>query len=182
LADTLVRPAGVEIGYVLRQHAPEVPLAEDEQVIDALASDAAEEALADGVCPRRADGRADHLEAACGRDPSERRPVVGVVVVDQEPGSGALRRRLAQLLGDSRVGGGAGDADVDDPPRPQLDDDLREQGPEDEVGQPQDVARPDIPAVGPQERGPSLAGGARRAGAAHVPLDCALADDDPQLE
>src|SRR5687768_7405045 len=55
LADALVRPRAVKVADVLRQHAPEVSLAEDEDVIEALPPDAAQEPLADGVGPRCAD-------------------------------------------------------------------------------------------------------------------------------
>ena len=49
MADSLVRSRLVEVGDVRCQDAPEVPLAEDQQVVDALAPDAAEEAFADRV-------------------------------------------------------------------------------------------------------------------------------------
>ena len=79
-----------------------------------------EEALADGVGPRRPDRRADHLDRAGGGDAGEGATVLGVVVVDQEPRSDALRRRLAELLRDPGVGRRAGDADVDHPPGPRA--------------------------------------------------------------
>jgi len=59
--------------------------------------------------------RADHLDRAGRRQAGEGGAVPGVVVVDQGPRPDPLRRRLAQLLGDPGVGGGAGDAEVDDP-------------------------------------------------------------------
>jgi len=40
LADPLMRPVLVEIGHVLPEHAPQVGLAQDEQVIEALTSNA----------------------------------------------------------------------------------------------------------------------------------------------
>jgi len=59
LPDALVRPRPVEVADVLGQHTPEVSLAEDQPVIDALPPDAAQEALADGVGPRCPDRRED---------------------------------------------------------------------------------------------------------------------------
>src|SRR5438874_1569454 len=58
LAAPLVRPRPVEVGGVLPEHAAEVALPQDEDVIEALAPDAAEEALAQRIRPRRAKGRA----------------------------------------------------------------------------------------------------------------------------
>jgi hypothetical protein len=104
------------------------------------------------------------------------------VVVDQEPGPDALGRRLAELLGDPGVGGRAGDADVDHAPGAQLDDEEREQGSEEQVGELQEVARPDLAAVRAQEARPRLAGRARRPDAAEVALDGALADRDAEFE
>jgi hypothetical protein len=112
LAQALVGPAPVEVGDVLGQDPLQVPLAEDQDMIDALAADAPEEALADGVRARRPNRRQDHVDAATGRDPCEGGAVLGVVVVDQEARPRPLRRRLAELLGDPRVAGRSGDAHV----------------------------------------------------------------------
>ena len=49
LADPLVWAARVEVGHPLGQDPPEVILAEDQDVVEALATEAAEEAFADGI-------------------------------------------------------------------------------------------------------------------------------------
>jgi transposase InsO family protein len=98
LADPLVRSRRIEVLDVLREDASEVPLAEDQHVVSAFASDAPEEALADAVGARRPDRRPDHLDAPRRSDPGEGRTVLGVVVPDQEPRPRSLRRRLAELL------------------------------------------------------------------------------------
>ncbi len=90
-------------------------LPQHQDVIQALAPDAAEEALAGRVRPRCPDGGAQHRDLAAGRDASERRPVFAVVVADEEARGGAKRRRLAQLLGDPRSGGVARDAHMHHP-------------------------------------------------------------------
>ena len=36
LPDALVRPRGVDVGHVLPQHAPQLPRAEDEEMVEAL--------------------------------------------------------------------------------------------------------------------------------------------------
>ncbi len=46
LGDPLVRPVPVEVGHVLAEDPGEVALAEDEQVVQAFAADAPQEALA----------------------------------------------------------------------------------------------------------------------------------------
>src|SRR3982751_4136917 len=58
LIEALVRPRPVEVGDVLAEHAAQMALAEDEDMIEALAPHAAEEALAQRIHPRSAIGRA----------------------------------------------------------------------------------------------------------------------------
>src|SRR5437660_9339546 len=49
LAEALVRPRPVEVGNVLAEHTGEVALAEDEQVVQALTSHAAQEPFAGSI-------------------------------------------------------------------------------------------------------------------------------------
>ena len=116
LPETLVRPHAVEVGDVLAERAAQVALAEDEQVVKALAADAAEEALADGVRSRGADRRAQDRDlAGCG-DAREGRPELAVVVADQVAGMLIVRGRLAQLPGHPGVGRVPRHAEMDDAP------------------------------------------------------------------
>ena len=49
LADRLVRTASVEVSHPFGQYPPQVILAEDQHVVEALSAEAAEEALAAGI-------------------------------------------------------------------------------------------------------------------------------------
>jgi len=49
LSDALVAPVVVDVGDVLREHAARVALVEDEQMVEACATDAAEKPLLDCV-------------------------------------------------------------------------------------------------------------------------------------
>jgi hypothetical protein len=60
LAQALVGALPVEVPDVLGEHVLELALAQDEDGVGALAADAAEEALADGVRLRCPDGGANH--------------------------------------------------------------------------------------------------------------------------
>jgi len=53
LPAALVRPRAVAGRHVRAEHAGQLPLAEDEHVVEARATHAPQEALADGVGPRR---------------------------------------------------------------------------------------------------------------------------------
>jgi hypothetical protein len=74
------------------------------------------------------------------------------------------------------------DADVDDPPCPQLGDDEREERPEPDIGNLHEIAGPDLADVVAQERRPGLPIMRRRARLVHVALDRALRDRDPEFE
>jgi hypothetical protein len=83
LREPLVRALGVEVGGVLGEHALEVTLAENEEVVETLAADAAEEPVADGIGARRLDRGADHSDADPGGDPVEEFAELGVPVPNQ---------------------------------------------------------------------------------------------------
>ncbi len=83
LAQALVRSVPVVVRGVLAQYPRQVALADDEEMVEALAPHAAQEALAHGVRPRGAVGRAQDLNAARLSDPGEGRPELAVVVPDQ---------------------------------------------------------------------------------------------------
>jgi len=100
LAAALVRARPVEVRDVLAAHAGQVALAEDEQVIQALAADAPQEALADGVGLRGAVRCAQDLDTARCRNPRECRPELAVVIADEVARALVKRGGLAQLLGD----------------------------------------------------------------------------------
>ena len=60
LGDALVRPGGVVVRLVLGQDGAQVCLAEDQHVVQHLAAQGADEALADRVHPRRLDRAAQN--------------------------------------------------------------------------------------------------------------------------
>jgi hypothetical protein len=64
----------------------------------------------------------------------------------------------------------------------QLEDEEGEDGAQEQVGELQEVARPDVRGVVAQERRPRLPGPTRRPGSVHVLLDGALADPDAELQ
>ena len=77
--------AAVEVGHMLFEHAEQMVLVEDEDIIEALAAGTAEIALADGIGLRRSHGCAQHPDAARVRDTIEVDTELVVVVTDQEP-------------------------------------------------------------------------------------------------
>ena len=99
LADALVRPCVVEVGAVAPEDKPEVILAADDHVVEALGAHASQEALAERVRVRCSDGRTENLDPGPLRHVVESRAELVVVVADQETRAFTPRRRLTELLG-----------------------------------------------------------------------------------
>src|SRR5215211_511736 len=97
------------------KHLLELPPAEDEQAVEALATDAADPALGVSVRVRSLDGRADHSHSFATEDVIETAAELGVAIVDQEAERliAIIERhpQVACLLGDpgARRVGRAGD-------------------------------------------------------------------------
>jgi hypothetical protein len=97
-----VRSVGIEVAGVFGENPFEVTLAEDEDVIEALAADAAQEALADRVRSWSSDGSAEDACPVCGGHPVEERTELAVAIPKEEPRTLSVGRRVAQLLRDPR--------------------------------------------------------------------------------
>ena len=63
-----MRPVGVVVRYVRVEHALEVASVEDQEPVEALGADGADEALGEGVRLRRPDRRLDDPDAFAGED------------------------------------------------------------------------------------------------------------------
>jgi len=172
----------VEVGHIRAEHASQLRLAEDEDVVQALPPHAPQEALAGRVGPQGAHGRAQDADPARGGEAVEARPVLGVVVADQESRGRPEGRRLAQLLGDPGVRRVPRHANVLHPARPERDHEERIYGPEAHVSDREEIAGPDAADVVAQERRPGLPGAPWRRGRAQVFLDRALAHPDTEFQ
>jgi hypothetical protein len=102
-------------------------------VVETLAANATEEALADGVRFRCPDRGANHPGAHASGDSLEELAELRVTVAKQEARPLAVRRSVAQLLRDPCVAGRACDAGLDHPSGSVLDEEEREDGPEQRV-------------------------------------------------
>src|SRR5947207_7898449 len=110
----LVRSVAVVVPRVLGQDLPEVLLANNQQVVEALAAQCSCESSRERVRPRRPDGSLDDPRAVPGEYLVEYRGELAVAVADQEfelAGAFAeLHEQVAGLLGGPRPGGVCGDA------------------------------------------------------------------------
>ena len=110
---------------------------------------------------RRADGRAQRPDSARGRHLIALRPVLGVVVTDQEAWALPERGGLAELPGHPVVHVGvACHPNMDDAPTAERDNEIREQRTGAQVGDREEVAGPDLVGVVAPECRPGLSAGA----------------------
>ena len=93
MIDTLVRSRAIEVCGVLLEDASQVGLAHDDDVVEALTTDAAQHSLADRIRTRCLDRRAQHLDSAAHRDGIEVRTIFRIVVANQ-----VLRRDAKERL------------------------------------------------------------------------------------
>src|SRR5882724_2539056 len=99
LSDPLVRPCDVEIvEAVLLQHVLDVPLAEDDDVIETVAPDAAEKSLANRIHEWRLDCRPKNAHAGALCNTVEVGAELALVVANDELGPDAEGRGRPELL------------------------------------------------------------------------------------
>jgi hypothetical protein len=85
LLSALVRPVSVIVPRVLGERLPQMLLAEDQHVVQALAVQCSHESLRVGVRSRRPDRCLDHPRAVADEDAVERGGELAVPVANEEP-------------------------------------------------------------------------------------------------
>ena len=182
LSDPLVGPCDVEIvEAVLIERALDVPLAEDDEVIETVAPDAAEKSLTNRIHERSVDCRPKnaHAGALCGT--VEVGAELAVVVTDDELGRGAEGRGLPELLRRPLRRWVPSYPDMHDLFGIDVDDEERKDRPEPDVVGLQEIAGSHRVVV--QESVPALPARRRRTTTiTHVPLHRPLRDADSELE
>src|SRR6185436_16898732 len=104
LGEREVRSGLMVVGEVAGQDAAEVLFAEDEDVIQALAPDRADEPLRERVLPRALRRRKNFVDAHALHAMAELLTVDLVTIPEEIGGSGVVREGVDKLL--SRPGGG----------------------------------------------------------------------------
>ena len=152
----------VIVGRVPREHGPQVRLVDDEQVVQALLPEGADDALRDGVGIRRPGRRPDDSEAFRGEDRIEAGRELAVAIPDEEAEGVTIRflqlpAELARLLGDPGGIRGRGAAREVQPPRAELDEDEDIQPLQEERVHGEEVAGEQLVAVLREEGAPRCA-------------------------
>ena len=144
LLDALIWSCLVEVRHVGVEDALELLLMEDQQMIEALTPHTAQEPLTDGIGAWGVIGGFEHLDATRFSNPIEGHPKLAIVITDEVLRTHTIGRGFSKLLCRPRVGGRACHADVDHFARVQEGGEEGEQRAEEEIGDWQEVARPDL--------------------------------------
>ena len=152
---------------------------EDDDVVETLATHAAEKALACGVHERRSDCRLDDTDACAPGDAIEFRPKLGVAVADDELGPLTKGCDLAEPLGSPCLAGFTGDGDMDNRLRVHVYDEEGEKRSKPDIVHLKEIAGPHCVVA---EKGTLALSVSRRSNGQDVLLDGALGDPDAELE
>lgn len=143
LVDPLVGSRRVEVAHcVLSEDVAEMPLREDDHVIETLAPDAPQESLAHRVHQRCPHGSAHDTGTRAHGDAVENRAELVVAVADNELRPVPERRRVAQLLRSPRLRWSARHRHVHDALGVHVEDEEREDGTEPDIVDLQVIAGP----------------------------------------
>ena len=146
----------VEIGHIGIVHALELPLMQDQQVVQAFLSDAPQIAFADGIGSWCMIRRFQYLDAAGSGHARERGPEFANVITNEIFRRSSIRSRLPQLLGGPGVGRRTCDTHMNDSPRLHIDNEEGKQRMKEKVGDLQEITCPAVFGMRVQEGGPIL--------------------------
>ena len=116
LVEREMRASPVIVGEVAGQNAAQVAFAENQNVIQTLAPDRADEPLREGILPRAVRGREDFLDPHALHSVPKLFAVDLVAVAQEIGGRGVVRKGIHDLLGGPVGGGVLGHIEVDDAP------------------------------------------------------------------
>src|SRR5262245_49293675 len=169
-------------GGILVNHAIEVPVVQDDDVVETLPAKRPKQAFADGIHVWRANRSLDDINARGFRQRIEGWPVFAVPITQQEARSAPERRRVEELLRDPGPGREARRRNVHDLACRELDKGEGEYGSEKNVIGLQKVASPDVPSMILEKARPALTARSPSIWGTHILLDSALADPDVLLQ
>src|SRR5262245_1292056 len=172
LSQRTMRAPVVEIADILRQNLPQMALIEYEYVIQALGPDRSHPAFGDGVGPRRSEWRAKLGNTNIAHPTIERGAITAVAVMDEETSRYSVpSAAFDNLLSRPRGIGIRRYVHVENLPAGVIDHEEHVQRSERDRSDAEEVARPDLRAVLPQERPPATRWPATM-GSLHILGDC----------
>ena len=156
LVEREVSTRPVVVREVASQGAAQVPFAKDEDVIQTLAPDGADEPLREGVLPWAVRRREDFTDAHALHALPEHVTVDRVAIAEEVGRGGVVREGVHDLLGRPGGGGMLGDIEVEDAPAVVGEHDEDEQNAQARGGNSEEIDGDEVPDVIGQERAPRL--------------------------
>src|SRR5258706_2085615 len=163
-----MRSCLVVIRHIGLHNLIQLTFIEGEKVIQAFASDTAEQAFTDGIRLWRAIGRFQYFNSAGVCDTGKGCPELAVIIPNQALGMLTKRGGCSQLLGDPRIGWSSGHPKLDNSPRVQLNDEVDMHHAEKQGVHRQEVARPNTCGMIVQKGEPLLRTRTRLMATAHL--------------
>ena len=111
--DPLMRSSMVEVCHILIEHALELPLVKDQDMIKAFLSHTSQEAFADRIGSWRMIRRFENLNRTRCRHASKARPKFAIVITNQILRRLPIRGSFSEVLRDPGIGRRSGDSDMD---------------------------------------------------------------------
>jgi hypothetical protein len=134
LCNALMGSCPVEVGHIGIEHALELLLAVDHQVVQAFLSDAPHEAFAGRISSGCMDRRFEYLNRTRARHMSKARPIFVIVISNQIFRCLSIRRSFSQLLCRPGIGRRACHAHMDHLARLQFDDEEGKERSKEQIG------------------------------------------------
>jgi len=157
-----------------------VAFAENQNVIQTLAADRADEPLREGILPRAVRSREDFLDPHALHSVAKLLAVDLVTVAQEIGGRGVVREGVHDRLSDPVRGGVLSHVEVDDAPAVVSEHDENKENAQARGGHREEIEGAQIADMVGEERPPGLRGQGAPLG--HEPRDGALGDVDPQAE
>jgi hypothetical protein len=139
-----MRSCLVEVRHICIEHALELLLLKNQQVVEALTSHTAQEALTDGIGAWSVIWGFENLDATRLGNPSEAHPKLAIIIPYEIFRTYTKSGGFSKLLCRPSVGGRACHADVDHSACLQFDEEEGKKRAEEEICDRQEVARPDL--------------------------------------
>jgi hypothetical protein len=143
---------------VAGQDAAQVRLTKDEDMIQTLAPDRADEPLREGVLPRTVGRRQDFTDPHALHSLPERGTVDAVVIAEEIGRCGVIREGVDDLLGGPGRGGMLGNVEVQDATAMVGKHDEDEEDTQARSGHREEIDSDEVPDMVGQERPPGLGG------------------------
>jgi hypothetical protein len=161
LLERKVSASPVIVREIRREDSSKMTLAEDDDMVQALAPDRADEPLREGILPRAVRGRENLLDPHALHAVPKLLAVDLVTIAQKIGGRGVVREGVHDLLGGPAGGGVLGHVEVDDPPAVLSEYDEDEEDAEASGRHGEEVDRDQVADMVGEERSPGLR---RRAG------------------